>query len=254
MSGVSTAAFVLRAVDLRESDRLLTLLTEKLGKVSAVARGARTSRKRFGGALEPFALIEVLLEQGRGRESLFALSEAALVDAHAGLSSDLERLGAAAFVLELAREVTPEHEPDTRLFGILAEALSLLSSEGACATRSLAAAAGLAVLASAGLGVGADRCTACGKKVPPNRRACFDPRRGGVVCTACGGGPILLSAEAATALAGLAGRALEAAAHTELSEAALLEIESALAAFLEQHLARPLRSGHFRRQVGPTGA
>ena len=253
MSGLSTAAFILRAVDLRESDRLLTLLTDKLGKVSAVARGARTSRKRFGGALEPFALIEVLLERGRGRESLFALSEATLVDAHAGLSADLERLGAAAFVIELAREVTPEHEPDARLFRVVAEALALLSSEGACATRSLAAAAGLRILACAGLAVGADGCTACGKPVPPGRKARFDPRRGGVVCTACGGGPLLLSAESATALAALGRVPLAEAAAADHSAAALLEIENALAAFLEQHLARPLRSGLFRRQVGPTG-
>lgn len=253
MTAISTAAFVLRAVDLRESDRLLTLLTEKQGKVSAVARGARSSRRRFGGALEPFALVEVTLDRGRGKDSLYALSEATLVDAHEGLARDLERLGAAAFVVELAREVTPEHEPDPRLFGVVAEALSLLSSAGPRATRPLAVAAGLGLLACAGLAVSAGACNACGRKLPPGRKAHFDPRRGGVVCTACGGGPILLSARAAGGLAALSRGALADAASAELPGAVLLEIEAALSGFLEQHLARPLRAGSFRRQVGPVG-
>jgi len=253
MPGVSTSAFVLRAVDLRESDRLLTLLTEKLGKVSAVARGARTSRKRFGGALEPFALIEVLLERGRGRESLFAMTEASLKDAHEGLSRDLERLGAAAFIVELAREVTPEHEPDAALFRTVATSLSILSTAKTCATRPFAVAVGLGILTSAGFAVSADRCNACGKPVPENRKACFDPRRGGVVCTACGGGPLLLSAEAAASLAALGHVPLVEASRAEISGGAILEIETALSAFLEQHLPHLLRSAHFRRQVGPTG-
>jgi DNA repair protein RecO (recombination protein O) len=253
MPDTTTAAFVLRAVDLRESDRLFTLLTRELGKVSAVARGARTSRKRFGGALETFALVEVVLGRGRGREGLLTLNEATLIEAHAGLASDLERLGAAAMIVELAREVVPENEPDARLFGVVAEALALLSEAAGGATRSLAVAAALRVLACAGLGLSAGRCNACGRAVPPGRRAHFDPRRGGVVCTACGGGPILLTAAAAGALAELERGTLAAAAVAAVAAGTLLEVEAALGAFLEQHLARPMRADHFRRQVGPVG-
>jgi len=253
MPDTTTAAFVLRAVDLRESDRLLTLLTRELGKVSAVARGARSSRKRFGGALELFALVEVVLGRGRGREGLYSLNEATLIDAHADLAADLERLGAAALVIELAREVIPENEPDTRLFGVVAEALGLLSRASSGATRVLAISAVLRVLACAGLGLSASRCNACGRKAPPGRRAHFDPRRGGIVCTQCGAGPILLTADAVGALAELESATLAASADASIPGPALLEIEAALGSFLEHHLVRPLRSDQFRRQVGPVG-
>lgn len=253
MPDTTTAAFVLGAVDLRESDRLLTLLTRDLGKLSAVARGARTSRKRFGGALEPFALIEVVVGQGRGREGLFNLAEATLIEAHAGLSTDLERLGAAAFVIELAREVTPEHEPDLRLFGVVAEALGLLAHAPAGACRALAVAAALRVLACAGLALSASRCNACGRPVPSGRKAHFDPRRGGIVCTPCGAGPILLTAAAVRALAELESATLVESALASIPNPALLEVETALGSFLEQHLSRPLRAERFRRQVGPVG-
>ena len=105
-----TRAFLLRSVDYGESDRVLTLLSEERGKIAAIARGARSSRKRFGGALEPFALLEVSLARGRG--SLPRLAEASLLRAYAGLSRSLGRVGAAGFALELSGEVLPEHQLD----------------------------------------------------------------------------------------------------------------------------------------------
>ena len=47
---IRTRAIVLRLVDYRESDRIATLFTEALGRVGAIARGARKSQRRFGGA------------------------------------------------------------------------------------------------------------------------------------------------------------------------------------------------------------
>ena len=62
MEPVHTRAVLLRQVDTGESDRVVTLLTEELGKVSAIARGARKSRKRFGAALALFVLAEAELD------------------------------------------------------------------------------------------------------------------------------------------------------------------------------------------------
>src|SRR5262245_33859927 len=58
-------ALVLRAVDYGESDRVVTLFTREHGCVSAMARAARKSKRRFAGALEGFALIHVELSTGR---------------------------------------------------------------------------------------------------------------------------------------------------------------------------------------------
>ena len=58
-------ALVLRLVDYRESDRIVTLFTQELGVLGAIARGARSSRRRFAGALEPYAIVRVELTQTR---------------------------------------------------------------------------------------------------------------------------------------------------------------------------------------------
>lgn len=50
---VASDALLLRASDYRDADRIVTLFTRELGKVSAIARAAKSSRRRFAGALEP---------------------------------------------------------------------------------------------------------------------------------------------------------------------------------------------------------
>nr|MDQ2647496.1 DNA repair protein RecO [Myxococcota bacterium] len=76
----STEALVLRRVEYGDADLIVTLLTLSLGRVSALARGARKSRRRFGGALEPFFTLSVTLEERRSSE-LFALREASVLRA-----------------------------------------------------------------------------------------------------------------------------------------------------------------------------
>ena len=56
---------VLRTAKLGEADRILTLLTRDHGKVRAVAKGVRRTKSRFGGRLEPFMRVALLIAEGR---------------------------------------------------------------------------------------------------------------------------------------------------------------------------------------------
>ncbi len=244
-----TEAFILRTVNYRDSDRILTLLTRELGKISAIARWARSSRKRFGGALEPFALLEVSLGRGRGHDKMFLLTEASLVDSHPGLATDLDRIGCAALVTELVRELTPDNDPDPRIFDLLREFMSLMSAPKTVSVRGLALCAKLRVLALCGVAVGIARCTVCGTPMPQGRKAYFDPRRGGIVCTPCGGGPILLCVSATNALTLMEKRDLSAISTMTFDDIVLDELYSAISKFTERQLDHPLRSSSFLDQV-----
>jgi len=59
-------AIVLRTHDLGEADRIITMLTRNHGKVRGVAKGVRRTKSRFGARLEPFAMVDVQLYEGRG--------------------------------------------------------------------------------------------------------------------------------------------------------------------------------------------
>ncbi len=63
---VKTEAVVLRSIRYAEADRILHLYTPHRGRVSAIAKGVRRARSRFGGRLEPFFRLRLELHEGRG--------------------------------------------------------------------------------------------------------------------------------------------------------------------------------------------
>ena len=71
----NTLALVLRRTAYGDADLVVSLFSEKLGQVSALARAARKSQRRFGGSLEPFHIVEVELDEAPGAE-LMRLREA----------------------------------------------------------------------------------------------------------------------------------------------------------------------------------
>jgi DNA repair protein RecO (recombination protein O) len=227
-------------VDYRDSDRILTLLTRDNGKISALARGVRKSQKRFGGAIIPFAHMEVVLEKGRGH--LLAIQEAALINANSALSTHLERLGGASYIVEIIRESTPDSVPDNELFTLLKESLSLIAQIPQKAITKTVIGVILKILHLGGIAVGLRRCNACNTPVPPGRPVLFHPGRGGVICTPCGGGPLRLEAETIDGLSRLIETPLDELSDIQLSPAATHQGEEALFAFMEHHLGKHLKT------------
>jgi recombinational DNA repair protein (RecF pathway) len=95
-------AVVLRSVDYGERDKVVTLLSRERGKLSAFARGARASRRRFGGVLEPFTLVAAEVSERGG--DLWGLEDAAVERAFGAIRGDLLRIACASYAVELARE------------------------------------------------------------------------------------------------------------------------------------------------------
>lgn len=221
-----------------------------MGKISALARGARKSSKRFGGALEPFAVFEATFARSRhGVGSMFTISEASVLESNDSLGSNLEKLGVAGFLLELLREVAPEHDSSEALFDLGRGALHLLSTDATANPRNVLFSAGLRILAQSGLAMGVTRCTACGTAVPPNKSVFFDALRGGVVCTPCGGGPILLSAEAAGALRFFQQHTVLESASRDIDASVRTEMQSVFETFINVHLEKYLKTPLFMEQV-----
>src|SRR5205823_3670177 len=107
---VRSHALLLRRVDLGEADCVVTLLTERQGVVSAFARSARRSTKRFAG-LEPMHLLAVVIDE-RANADLGTLAEAAIVRPRLRLTGDLDRLNAAGRALRWVRAALPQRSPE----------------------------------------------------------------------------------------------------------------------------------------------
>ena len=89
-----TEAVVLRSIRYGEADRILHLYSATRGRIGAIAKGARKPRSRFGGRLEPFFRLDLVLHQGRG--DLSTVTAASTLDGYGSLRSNGEALGAAA--------------------------------------------------------------------------------------------------------------------------------------------------------------
>ena len=125
MQGYRDDGVVLRTQKLGEADRIITLLTRHNGRVRAVAKGIRRTKSRFGGRLEPFTHVDVLIHSGR---SLDIITQAEVIRAYGTpLAADYPKYTAGTAMLETAERFTPaEKEPAIRQFLLLIGGLRAL--------------------------------------------------------------------------------------------------------------------------------
>jgi DNA repair protein RecO (recombination protein O) len=244
-------AIVLSAVDYGESDRVVALLSRERGKVSAFARGARASRRRFGGALQPFTLVAAEIRERAGSD-LLGLDSVSPLRAFGGIRGDLARIACAGYAAELARELVRDHEPHADLFDLLLAYLGAL--DAAPALPAALRAYELGALRAVGYMPSLDACARCGGPLP-GERARFDPGHGGALCGACA--PLAapaapwVSPGAQGALRRLQTGGLAAAAAEPLAPPEGREVREALTRFVEHLLGRRLASRRFLDEVGP---
>ncbi len=180
MTDTSPLGVVLRTTPLRESDLLVVLYTDTHGRVSAVARGARRSQRRFAGALSLLVLAKYELKRTRGE--LWNLEGADIVREWTSLSSDVVAVAHASYVAELVGALLPPEAPDPRALELIVALWDALAGGGPSpgALRSIE----LALLELAGHQPAIDQCAACGS-TDLESGAVFDPLRGGAICRSC---------------------------------------------------------------------
>lgn len=235
---VKTEAVVLRSLRYGEADRILHVYTPARGRVSAIAKGVRRARSRFGGRLEPFFRLQLELHEGRGE--LLTVTGASTVDAYARLRGDVHALDAAARACDAVGRLFETPEPHPGVFNLLCRQLTLLDEragpdradphDGHTAAWAAALGFRMKLLLAAGLAPQLGSCASCGEQ---EHLVGFSGAAGGVVCGACEAGSFALEQEAHTFMTGALGRAL-----TDVPRAgarALAQVERAIAATLEHH-------------------
>ena len=171
---------VIGVTDYLESDKLLTLFTREHGKLRGIARGARRSSRRFGGALELFARLDVQLVL---HEGLSTLREADVVTVYRGIRSDLFKICWAGYACELVEQLAPEKMPNPRLYRLLTAYLERLNSAPvAPADRRFYEINLLNIL---GYRPAIDHCSVCGTEIPAGTAARVADAEGALLCTGC---------------------------------------------------------------------
>ncbi len=171
---------VLRAVDTKESDKILTVLTDQ-GKLPVVAKGARGRRSRVAACTQLLAYSEMVLSESRGWQYL---SEGNTIELFMEVRRDIGALSLASYFAELTEAVALE-EGGEELLRLLLNALYALGNLDR-PQEQIKAVFELKLMALAGFEPLADGCAYCGRPSPES--PVLDVRNGVVRCKTCGKG------------------------------------------------------------------
>jgi len=181
MGLVKTRAVVLKSQRWGEADRIVTLYTEKLGKIRGIARGARRMKSRLGGTLEPFGVIDLTVFE-KSPETLVRISQVDIIKSFRKIREDLTVMTAAARMVNMIKAITVDRDPNSSIFNTLVGGLHSLEDEGDPGLCSLLLQ--VHVLGQTGFRPQTDHCADCNAEIDL-AKAQFSPRSGGLVCRSC---------------------------------------------------------------------
>lgn len=170
---------VIKVQDLNENDKLLLLFTEKLGKVSAVVKGAKKSKSRFLSSSQMFCYGEYVLYKGR---NLYSVNEVQVIESFQEMLKDLEHITYASYFCELVNISMPEGETNENLFMHLISSFYFMKNDLPDISI-LARAFELKLLEDTGFRFDFDSCVYCGRKI--NSSGYISCQYGGGVCEDC---------------------------------------------------------------------
>ena len=223
-----TEAIVLRSIRYGEADRILHLYTPDRGRLSAIAKGARRARSRFGARLEPFFHVRAVLHEGRSE--LLTVTGVDTIAAHRRLREQAATLDSAARACDAVARLFETADPHPEVFRLLANELGLLEADPAHARPGNGLAFRLKLLLAAGIVPQLAACAVCGETEHLNG---FSGAAGGVVCGACEAGAFSLSEDAYRFLVGALGAPLARA--PDGAELTLRQVERAIGDTAEHH-------------------
>ncbi len=234
---VKTEAVVLRSIRYGEADRILHLYSRTRGRIGSIAKGVRKPKSRFGGRLEPFFRLDLVLHEGRGE--LLTVTSAATVDGYPRLRASGPALGAGARACDAVLRLLDSAEPNPPAYNLLCRYLGLLDGPSAerAAEPATAVAFRLKLALAAGFSPELASCAQCGEA---EHLSGFSGAAGGVVCAACEAGAFPLSEEAHRFMVEAIGCPLAEAPTAE--RGALAQAERAVGETLEHHAHVQLRA------------
>jgi DNA repair protein RecO (recombination protein O) len=189
---VKTEAVVLRSIRYGEADRVVHLYSATRGRIGAIAKGSRRPKSRFGGRLEPFFRLSLVLYEGRG--DLLTVTGASTLEGYGRLRSSGPALGAAGRACDAVLRLLDSGEPNEAAYNLLCRYLALLDADSEVASEpGMALAFRLKLALAAGFAPELASCASCGEA---EHLTAFSGADGGVVCASCEGGGFPLSEEA----------------------------------------------------------
>lgn len=175
----TTRGLILREVKYKEADRILTILTEDMGKITAKARGALRKGSKTSAATQFLAFSELTMFENRG---YWSVNEGSTIEEFKGLRSDISALALASYFSECVEALSDVDQPDPHMLQLILNCLFALSNN-MYTQEHIKTAFEFRLMSLAGYEPDLTACAVCGKQDP--EEPYFSPRNGMICCKAC---------------------------------------------------------------------
>lgn len=236
----NSRSIILKKKDLRESDGLLTIFSEKEGKISAVAKGVKKTRSSLRACVQPFC--HSLLFYHRGKD-LDLITQGRILDFYGNSREDINRTLYSMYLMELLDKSLMERVPLPDLYETLVRVLEILNVQGL--NLNLIRYFESRLLVNLGFKPVVNQCVRCGDKKIKNFD--FSLAEGGLVCDSCSSPDqtlLKLGGESVALIKLFNEGTLQAVQRVKGSPAAMQQVEMFLEKYLEYHLERRFKLKH----------
>jgi DNA repair protein RecO (recombination protein O) len=252
MALFSSPAILIRRLDYGDFDLIITFLTYRHGKITAIAKSAKRSTKRFSGVLELFSLLDIVVSKSN-RKGLPVLTEASFYSPLSGIRGNITKTALASYWAELVNDTLEEGRQQTEVFQLLDYVLKELDA-GEIPDQVLSILFQMRLLTLSGLCPNLNYCCTCHSDMTDTgqHKVNVDPAKGGVVCEHCtpySSRQSCLSKGTIKQLQWLNTCELNKAGRIRFSATDMHESLAFLEAFVPYHLGREPKSLKFLRRL-----
>ncbi|CEQ18671.1 DNA repair protein RecO [Paraclostridium sordellii] len=176
---LNTQGIVLRSARYKESDLILTIFTRKLGKISAIAKGAKRNKSSLLSSSQVFSYSNFTLKK---QGNMYRVSQSETIKSFYNIAYDIDAFSYATYITKLVEGSIYENQTNNRLFVLLAQTLYLYTQDDVdkeFVTRAFE----LKFLDYTGFKPNVNRCVSCGTDNIKN--SVFNVDEGGILCEKC---------------------------------------------------------------------
>ena len=239
MSTYKTIGIIIKRSNYGEADRILTIFTEKLGKIRASAKGIRKIKSKLAGSLELFCLTDFVIAEGR---NLDIVTGAEIRKCFFDLRNDLTKTQKAFYLGELTEKLTEENDPHDEIFFLLDTVLENINAEQSDILISFFE---FNLLTELGYHPELSECIGCRSAITESDNTYFNYEHGGLICESCQKGESPISNSAIKLLRLFLKHQISQVKKVTIDPKVLREVENHTRKYLNQISDKEFRSQRF---------
>ncbi len=257
MLDFSSNAILLRRIEYGDYDYIITFLSETSGKISAIAKNAKKSIRRFQGSLDLFSAMNIQVSfPKKKKDALPVLVNVDLVDPFEEIRTDVEKVGYASYWSEIINFYLEEQKPQSELYELLLFSLDALNS-GLISKKVINLLFQIRFMSISGFNPDLKKCGICKTCIDEtgasNKKVIFDIQNGSLICEKCkkkaAANSISISKGTLKQLAWINENEISKAGRIKFSDIAIAEGEALLQAFIPFHIGRSFKSLEFLKRI-----